>query len=239
MLRIEELRGPYGPVLGRPRRRPQLLGRQHRHAGRPERRREVHHPRQPSPARAAARSSRDPSSWRAVGARPHPEQRVARRHRAGARGPPHLHAAHRRGEPPARAPWAAQGAEERLARPPTRASLRWGRSASGRRPLSGGEQQHAGDRPRAADAGRALLLLDEPSLGLAPKIVDQVFETIVELRAAGVTILLVEQNAARAAEFADRSYVLRSGTIAGQRRGGRRPGARPSAYFGSSGPASS
>jgi branched-chain amino acid transport system ATP-binding protein len=78
--------------------------------------------------------------------------------------------------------------------------------------LSGGEQQMLAiarslmSRPR-------LLLLDEPSLGLAPIIVRQIFETIDELRADGVTILLVEQNATLALEHSDRGYVLDAGTV--------------------------
>jgi branched-chain amino acid transport system ATP-binding protein len=59
-----------------------------------------------------------------------------------------------------------------------------------------------------------VLLLDEPSLGLAPLVIDLVFDAIEELRDAGVTILLVEQNAARTIEFADRTYVLRTGSVA-------------------------
>jgi branched-chain amino acid transport system ATP-binding protein len=58
-----------------------------------------------------------------------------------------------------------------------------------------------------------LLLLDEPSLGLAPIIVNAVFELIVSLRERGVTILLVEQNANRALEIADRAYVLSTGRV--------------------------
>lgn len=80
--------------------------------------------------------------------------------------------------------------------------------------LSGGEQQMLViaralmSRPRA-------LLLDEPSLGLAPAIVDQIFEMIAELKAQKLTILLVEQNARKALQIADRAYVLRLGEIAG------------------------
>jgi branched-chain amino acid transport system ATP-binding protein len=59
-----------------------------------------------------------------------------------------------------------------------------------------------------------LLLLDEPSLGLAPLMIDLVFDTLAELRAEGTTVLLVEQNAARTIELADRSYVLRTGLVA-------------------------
>jgi branched-chain amino acid transport system ATP-binding protein len=66
---------------------------------------------------------------------------------------------------------------------------------------------------RALMAGPRLLLLDEPSLGLAPLVVDRVFETLEELRRSGVTILLVEQNALRTVGFADRTYVLRTGEV--------------------------
>jgi branched-chain amino acid transport system ATP-binding protein len=58
-----------------------------------------------------------------------------------------------------------------------------------------------------------LLLLDEPSLGLAPIMVERIFETIAELKAAGRTILLVEQNVHQAFEVADRAYVLETGRV--------------------------
>ena len=58
-----------------------------------------------------------------------------------------------------------------------------------------------------------LLMLDEPSMGLAPKLVDQIFEIIVELHASGTTILLVEQNALMALHVASRGYVLETGRI--------------------------
>lgn len=79
--------------------------------------------------------------------------------------------------------------------------------------LSGGEQQQLAIA-RALLARPKLLMLDEPSLGLAPIIVDRVFDTVAELRREGVTVLLVEQNARVAVELADRTYVLRQGTIA-------------------------
>jgi branched-chain amino acid transport system ATP-binding protein len=79
--------------------------------------------------------------------------------------------------------------------------------------LSGGEQQQLAIA-RTMAAKPRMLLLDEPSLGLAPLLVDQVFELIDRLHAEGTAILLVEQNARRAVRIADRSYVLRSGSIA-------------------------
>ena len=76
--------------------------------------------------------------------------------------------------------------------------------------LSGGEQQQLAIA-RALLSRPELLLLDEPTLGLAPLIVGRVFEILQELKEEGVTILLVEQNAARTIEVADRTYVMRSG----------------------------
>jgi branched-chain amino acid transport system ATP-binding protein len=58
-----------------------------------------------------------------------------------------------------------------------------------------------------------ILMLDEPSLGLSPLLVDELFETIVELKKQGLTILLVEQNVREALEISDRGYVLQSGRI--------------------------
>ena len=78
--------------------------------------------------------------------------------------------------------------------------------------LSGGEQQMLAtgrgmmSRPR-------LLLLDEPSMGLAPLLVHQIFETIIDINEQGTTILLVEQNAHMALSIADRAYVLETGSV--------------------------
>jgi branched-chain amino acid transport system ATP-binding protein len=79
--------------------------------------------------------------------------------------------------------------------------------------LSGGEQQMLAIG-RAMMARPSLLLLDEPSLGIAPKLVQQIFEAIRKIAAAGVTILLVEQNTRIALASSQRAYVLRTGEIA-------------------------
>ncbi len=78
--------------------------------------------------------------------------------------------------------------------------------------LSGGEQQMLA-MGRALMSQPRVLLLDEPSMGLAPVLVDSIFETIVRLHEGGTTILLVEQNARMALAIADRAYVIETGTI--------------------------
>lgn len=78
--------------------------------------------------------------------------------------------------------------------------------------LSGGEQQMLA-LGRALMLRPKLLLLDEPSMGLSPRLVEEIFATIVELNKAGTTILLVEQNAAMALSIAHRAYVLETGRV--------------------------
>lgn len=78
--------------------------------------------------------------------------------------------------------------------------------------LSGGEQQMLA-MGRALMSRPKLIMLDEPSMGLAPILVDQIFDIIGELHSSGTTILLVEQNASKALQIADRAYVLETGKI--------------------------
>jgi branched-chain amino acid transport system ATP-binding protein len=78
--------------------------------------------------------------------------------------------------------------------------------------LSGGEQQMLAIS-RALMSRPKLILFDEPSLGLAPNIVERIFDIIREIRAEGVTVVMVEQNAAAALELSDRAYVMEQGTV--------------------------
>ena len=78
--------------------------------------------------------------------------------------------------------------------------------------LSGGEQQMLAVA-RALMSDPELLMLDEPSLGLAPVIVDQIFKALVELKRSGISILLVEQNALKSLKISDRAYILETGRI--------------------------
>jgi len=78
--------------------------------------------------------------------------------------------------------------------------------------LSGGEQQMVGIG-RALMAKPSILILDEPSLGLAPKLVSEIFAKIQELRKGGLTVLMVEQNAYAALRIADFGYVMQNGQV--------------------------
>ncbi len=78
--------------------------------------------------------------------------------------------------------------------------------------MSGGEQQMLA-MGRALMSRPKVLLLDEPSMGLSPIMVDKIFEVVRDVYAQGVTVLLVEQNASRALKIADRAYVMESGLL--------------------------
>ena len=91
--------------------------------------------------------------------------------------------------------------------------------------LSGGEQQMLAIG-RALMARPKLLLLDEPSMGLAPMLIQQIFSIIAEINQQGTTVLLVEQNAQQALQIAHRAYVLETGEIV-KTGGGARPARRP------------
>jgi branched-chain amino acid transport system ATP-binding protein len=78
--------------------------------------------------------------------------------------------------------------------------------------MSGGEQQMLA-MGRALMSRPKVLLLDEPSMGLSPIMVDKIFEVVRDVHAQGVTVLLVEQNASRALKIADRAYVMESGLL--------------------------
>ena len=84
--------------------------------------------------------------------------------------------------------------------------------------LSGGEQQMVAIG-RGLMSRPHILMLDEPSLGLAPLLVDEVLDTVRKLKAEGITILLVEQNVREALDLSDRGYVLQTGRIVGEGSG--------------------
>ena len=84
--------------------------------------------------------------------------------------------------------------------------------------LSGGEQQMLA-MGRALMSNPKMLLLDEPSMGLAPILVDEIFSIIKDVNAVGVTVLLVEQNATKALSLANRAYVLETGKIVKEGKG--------------------
>ncbi len=88
----------------------------------------------------------------------------------------------------------------------------WERQNQAATTLSGGEQQMLAIG-RALMADPKILMLDEPSLGLAPRLVDEVLDTVRTLKQSGVTILLVEQNVREALDLADRAYVIQSGIM--------------------------
>ena len=134
----------------------------------------------------------------------------------------------RRGEPPARLvpPSRRKARSRRLARPCSRRS-RGSRERLKQKAgtLSGGEQQMVA-MGRALMADPKVLLMDEPSMGLAPILVEQVFEIIKKIRELGKTVFIVEQNANMALSIADRGYVIQTGQVvlAGH---GREPPAEP------------
>ena len=113
------------------------------------------------------------------------------------------------GVPPRRP---AQHREERLARVHELFPILRERAEQRAGTLSGGEQQMLA-LGRALMSGPKLLLLDEPSLGLAPVVVDTLFDALIEIHASGVSILLVEQNVTRALAISERAHLLSDGEI--------------------------
>ena len=153
-----------------------------------------------------------------------PLERALRRAARGARARARAGAARalrrheRRGQPRARrvrAPPARASAPRRRRSTRSTSASRGSRSGARSSPgtLSGGERQMLA-LGRALMGKPKLLMLDEPSLGLAPLIVKEIFAIVAQLRASGVTILLVEQNARAALQVADYGYVLETGDVA-------------------------
>ena len=168
-----------------------------------------------------AAGRRDRSDRRRAACRNRAAGRGAPRRRAGAGRPQHLRQPDGDGEPAARRDGAhatarvAADIEEVFAIFPILGERR-GQPAG---QLSGGEQQMLAIA-RAMLSRPRLLMLDEPSLGLAPTIVDKVYELLASIRARGVAMLVVEQNAARAFALADRAYVMSHGTFTLDRHAG-------------------
>ena len=168
------------------------------------------------------RSGRDPAQG-GLARRPPARGHRPLRRRPRARGPAGLRRLHGGGESAAR-----PRGEDR--------QRRGGGARGGLRALPGPRRDARAGRPersraaqqqqlaigRALVAGPELLLLDEPSLGLAPTVVDVVFEALAAIRERGVTVLLVEQRAQRTVAFADRTYVLANGELRVTLAAGRR-----------------
>ena len=161
---------------------------------------------------------------------------VVRGHLARPGGTQGVRHPHRRGEPQPRAPSPAAGSRGEVEEARARVSSLFPDAKERRRQLagtlSGGEQQMLAIG-RALMSTPRLLLLDEPSLGLAPILVNQIFDIIREINGQGVAILLVEQNAHQALALARRGYVLETGTdlrprqLGGTALGHANPGGLP------------
>ena len=154
------------------------------------------------------------SSSTASPSRTSPPTRSCPRPRPLPRGPAHLPPADRRGEPPARRlpPQRQGGIETDIQRAYDLFPILGERRKQAAGTLSGGEQQMLA-MGRALMSQPKLLMLDEPSMGLSPIMMQKIMATIVELKAQGTTILLVEQNAQAALSLADQGHVMEIGKI--------------------------